>query len=192
MPSNEHRRRHAKKYYLKYKQVEEKIQTSLFPPKRYSSKTIKAHAKDSGIWASSFYRHYKNLDTARATIEKRYITDFRKVISKDRDAHTAFSTLILFVLKNRHFFVAAIKRGDYYVLLAMLGEIFPKISQTWPKMSKNTTEHIKELVKNQLLGELIYWGETTKFNSTYTDTCLNNLLRINACLPDALRSIIRD
>lgn len=191
MPSNEHRRKNAKKGYAVYRKVETRIRNALFALRGDSTTSVREISNKAGIWTSTFYRHYKNTSQARKSIEKEIVSDFNKELGNTKNDVEAFNSLILFVVRNKNFFLSVIKHEDCRIVLKIIEVTIPKINQNWPNFSLKDQKHIQTLMSGLFLEEIIYWGIEEKLALDHAKTCFNNLISINNNIPRILRNVTK-
>lgn len=149
-------------------------------------------AKKSKIAASTFYRHYQNIDEAIRTkennLKRRFRVMLRAKTEDNIDLRQNISRIVYFIYQNRDYFATAFCRGNHRMVKVIFEDIKPKICRAC-HLPKNS-DLIFHICLSEICALIEIWSKES-FNPDKMEKLVEDILYLLKTARNHLITLIK-
>ena len=128
--------------------------------------TITKICQEAGVFTSTFYRHYHNLDELIRAREQKLLQEFRcsTIARRVSSLEQLFRNYLIFVYQHRDDFELSIITDQLGTPMTMLSELRQTITNGW-RMAPAKLNRIYQVHSYEIVGILVVWAKEEQFNA---------------------------
>lgn len=133
---------------------------------------------EAQIFSSTFYDHYPNMYVVLETIEHNLQRDFLKYITEAGSLDIILRRLLIFICKNRDYFLMANQKNNYAWFVSVFCILKPKLIGHWRPRAQGTMERWFQMLCGELIATLNTWCQQSKFDAQDITVVQNRLQKL--------------
>lgn len=159
--------RHDRRYTAVQSRIE-RVLGRLLKRGKITGINVKVVSKESEIWCSTFYDHFKHLDEAVVQFNHKMRPELKKLLSEAKSLNCSpevtFAKILHFIYVNREYYDVMVCCKNPVALLE-IAEIFKKlICRDWSNYGEENTKRCFYVFAWEMSGVICYWGRVEKFD----------------------------